>query len=68
MAMETQTKLGVGSALACVGAVGIVVGGLLGAGQLGRPWAFLVGFVLGVAAGIGCVLAISGLAERRAAR
>lgn len=66
--METQTKLGVGAILATVGGVGIVAGALLGAGQLGRPWAFLLGFLLGVAAGIGSVLSIVGLAERRAAR
>ncbi len=66
--METQTKLAVGSILAGVGGVGIVAGALVGAGQLGRPWAFLLGFLLGVAAGIGCVLSLSGLAERRAAR
>ena len=66
--METNTKLAVGSALASLGGAGIVVGALLGAGQLGRPWSFLVGFVLGVATGIGSVLTISGLVERRALR
>ena len=63
--MNAQYKLGIGAALATLGGLAIIVGPMLGAGSLGRPWAFLAGFVAGVAAGAGAVLAVAGLLARR---
>ena len=63
--MSTPQKLGVGSALAAVGGLGIVLGPVLGWSQVGSPWAFILGFLFGVSAGVGVALAIAGLLERR---
>ena len=51
MFRDRRRKAGLGSALASLGALGIVLGPRLGATALGRPWSFLVGFGLGVVAG-----------------
>ncbi|MCU0291256.1 MAG: hypothetical protein MUF10_04605 [Thermoanaerobaculaceae bacterium] len=64
--MLAQHKLAFGATLAGLGGVAIVVGPLLGVGSLGRPWAFLAGFLAGVAAGSGAVLSLAGLLARRA--
>ena len=63
--MSTQTKIALGSVLSTLGALGIVLSVLLEWTVLPRPWGFLLGFVLGVAAGLGATLAIAGLIERR---
>ena len=65
MNMSTQTKLGLGSAMAAVAALGIVLSLLLEWSAAPRPWGFLLGFVFGVLAGLGVTLAIAGLIERR---
>lgn len=63
--MNTQNKISLGSVLAVIGGVGIAISAIFGWTSLVRPWSFLLGFVLGVAAGVGVVLAIAGLIERR---
>ena len=63
--MTSSSKLGLGAVLAVVGGAGIVLGLILGVGDLGRPWSFLLGFVLGITSGIGVALSISGLLDRR---
>ncbi len=63
--MDWQTKTGTGALLATIGALGILLGPSLGAADLGRPWSFLVGFAVGILAGMGVTLAISGLLDRR---
>ena len=63
--MDWRTKTGVGALLGIIGALGIILGPSLGAADLGRPWSFLVGFVMGILAGMGVTLAISGLLDRR---
>jgi len=68
MSLDTQQKLGFGSALAVIGAAGIVIGPTVGLSGLAWPWGFLLGFVFGILAGIGVVLTISGLIDRRAGR
>jgi predicted ABC-type sugar transport system permease subunit len=65
MNMNTQTKLGLGSAMATVAALGIVLSLLLEWSAAPRPWGFLLGFVFGVLAGLGVTLAVTGLIERR---
>jgi len=68
MSLDTQQKLAFGSALAVIGAAGIVIGPTLGFSNLLWPWSFILGFVFGILAGIGVVLTISGLIDRRAGR
>ncbi len=63
--MSTQTKIALGSLLSTFGALGIVLSLLLKWTELPRPWDFLLGFVVGVTAGLGVTLAIVGLIERR---
>lgn len=58
-------KLSVGACLSIFGALGFVLGPTLGLSELGRPWTFLLGFTVGVIAGIGVALSVAGLAESR---
>ena len=63
--MKSETKISTGALLAAIGSVGIILGSLLGVPDLARPWGFLAGFALGLIAGLGATLSISGLYERR---
>lgn len=63
--MKSEKKISVGAFLAAVGSVGVILGFLLGAQNLAEPWSFLVSFALGVSAGLGVALSVSGLLERR---
>jgi len=65
MNISTQTKIALGSVLATVGALGMVLSLLMGWSAAPRPWGFLLGFVVGVIAGLGATLSVSGLIERR---
>ncbi len=65
MNMSTQTKIALGSVLATFGALGMVLSLLLEWSAAPRPWGFLLGFVVGVLAGLGATLSVSGLIERR---
>jgi len=62
--LTTQQKLGLGSCLACVGGLSVLLMLLLDP-NLGRPWSFLVGFAIGLLSALGAGLALVGLAERR---
>ena len=64
-AMHTQQKIPLGAALASIAGTGIALSSIFGWTSLVRPWGFLVGFVLGVAAGAGVVMAIAGLLDHR---
>lgn len=68
MNLGPQQKLGLGSSLAVSGGIGIVIGALAGWSSFDRPWGFLLGFALGVLAGMGATLVISGLIDRRRGR
>ena len=68
MGLSGQTKSGLGAALATMGALVIVLSLLLGWYSNPSPWVPLLGFVAGIAAGVGVTLAISGLLERRHGR
>lgn len=68
MNMSTQTKIALGSVLATVGALGMVLSLLLGWSAAPRPWGFLLGLLVGVLAGLGATLSVSGLIERRRGR
>ncbi|MEJ2318099.1 MAG: hypothetical protein P8Y10_13965 [Gemmatimonadales bacterium] len=63
--MDARQKTSIGSALAAMAGAGITLTAILDWTSLGRPWGFLLGFVLGVAAGAGAALAIAGLLELR---
>jgi hypothetical protein len=63
--LGTTAKLGAGTVLSVLGGIGGALAPTLGATALGRPWSFLAGFVFGLMAGTGVVLAISGLIERK---
>jgi predicted ABC-type sugar transport system permease subunit len=63
--MNTRQKLGLGSVFATFGALGIVLSMMLEWTALPRPWGFLLGFILGVATGLGVLLSIKGLLEHR---
>ena len=63
--MPSRTKLGLGGALSGAGGLGMVLGSILGASALPRPWSFLVGFTVGILAGMGVSLALAGLIEGR---
>lgn len=66
--MEANQRLGAGAILAVLGGLGTALGATLGVATLGEPWSFFVGFVAGVATGIGVALAVSGLLQVRHAR
>ena len=66
--MNPQQKISLGAALASLAGTGIALSSIFGWTSLVRPWDFLVGFVFGVAAGAGVVLAIVGLMEHRRAK
>jgi hypothetical protein len=65
--MSTQTKIALGSVLAALGALMIVLSLLLEWTAAPSPWDLLLGFVVGVITGFGATLAIAGLVERRRA-
>jgi hypothetical protein len=58
-------KLGIGACMAGIGALGAVLGSMLGLTELGRPWNLLLGFTVGVITGMGVALSIAGLAGLR---
>lgn len=65
MKLSSRQKLGLGSPLTVIGAIGIVVGPVAGWSDFDRPWSFLMGFGFGVSAGLGVALCVSGLIDRR---
>jgi len=60
--------MALGSALASIGGLLIILSPLLGFYSIPHPWASLLGFVTGLLAGVGTALAIGGLIERRRER
>jgi hypothetical protein len=63
--MKKNTKLYLGSALSAVGGVLIIFVVFKGAPEWGNPWTFLAGLLNGIVAGIGVVLVISGLTDKK---
>jgi len=63
--MTTNHRLQLGAALACCGAIGMLLAPRFGMTLLGRPWSFIVGFLIGISAGLGAALSVYGLLERR---
>ena len=63
--MDARKKAGIGAALAGLGAIGFTIGPTLGLADPARPWSFLIGFVVGIVAGLGATLAVAGLLEMR---
>lgn len=66
--MSAHAKMALGSTLATVASLGIVLSLLLGWYETAGPWAFLLGFVNGLLAGLGATLAVAGLIEHRRGR
>ena len=66
--MPSSSKLALGSLLAVIGGLGMILGPTVGASALPVPWSFLAGFVAGLAGGLGMALTIFGLLERRQGR
>ena len=60
-ALSAEQKLAIGSMLAIVGAIVVVLAPRLGWTQLDRPWSFLIGLLGGITAGAGVPLSICGL-------
>lgn len=54
-------KLGIGALMATLGGLMMILGPAIGLTDLGRPWTFLAGFLVGVIAGTGAALSIVGL-------
>jgi hypothetical protein len=50
--------------MAVVGAVCTVVAPVLGGTDIGGPWPFVIGFLVGVITGTGAALTVYGLATR----
>ena len=63
--MSTTARLRLGAALAVTGAMGMLLAPSIGLSLRGRPWSFIVGFFVGVSAGCGVALSISGLIQLR---
>jgi hypothetical protein len=63
--LTAERRLGIGSLLSIVGAVGIVLIPLLDWTRIESPWVFWLGFLFGVSAGSGVALVVSGLIGRR---
>ena len=62
--MKRNRKLQIGSILAIFGGLGIILTPFLGGTALDRPWSFIVGFFVGMIAGMGGVLSVFGLLEK----
>jgi hypothetical protein len=68
MTGNTQTKMALGSALASIAGLGIVLSPILGWSGAPEPWGFLLGLAFGILAGLGVTLAVSGLIDYRRGR
>jgi hypothetical protein len=62
--MKTQTEIALGSFLATLGALGVVLPLVLGWSPQ-RPWSVVFGFAAGLSAGLGTALSLAGLVERK---
>jgi hypothetical protein len=62
--MKRTKALAVGSSLAVIGGLGIALGPSFGFTGLPDPWSFIVGFAVGVVAGIGVGLSVWGLSRK----
>ena len=66
--MNARTKLGLGSPLACLGGLALVLVPLMGWTFLMGPWSFAIGLMVGITTGAGVALSIMGLIEQRMER
>ena len=65
---DARKRMAIGSALASIAALGIVLSAILGWSGATQPWGFLLGLVLGILVGLGATLTVSGLLEYRRER
>jgi hypothetical protein len=68
LSISSHAKIALGSALAAVGGLLMVLSPMVGWYSFPGPWDFLLGFATGLFAGTGSALAIKGLVERRRER
>lgn len=61
--MNSRKRLAVGSVLAVIGALALVLLPSLNLIPEKSPWDFMLGFAVGITAGLGTALAIYGLLE-----
>lgn len=61
----SHRQLGIGAALATLGGAGTALAPNTLASQIGEPWKFLAGFLVGICAGVGVALSVSGLLNYR---
>lgn len=66
--MDARQKTAIGAVLDTLAGVGIALSIVFGWTSIDRPWGFLLGFLLGLASGLGTVLVISGLLGMRKGR
>jgi hypothetical protein len=66
--MKARTKLGLGSPLACLGGLALVLVPLMGWTFVMGPWSFAIGLMVGITTGAGVALSITGLIEQRMER
>ena len=64
---STQARIGLGSVLSSLGTLVMVFSLLLGWTAAPSPWDFVLGLTTGVLAGVGVVLVVHGLIQRRRA-
>ena len=65
---DAQKRMAIGSALASLAALVIVLSLILGWSSAAQPWGFLLGLVLGILVGLGATMTVSGLVEYRRER
>ena len=63
--MKLKNKIAIGSFLAIIGALGIILGPVFKLTELDNPWSFILGFLTGLTAGLGAALTVSGFISRR---
>jgi hypothetical protein len=65
LSISSHAKIALGSALATVSGLLMVLSPIVGWYSFPSPWNFVLGFATGLFAGTGSALAIKGLVERR---
>lgn len=65
MMEDARKRMALGAALASMAGLFIVLSAVVGWSGAAQPWGFLLGLILGILAGLGATLTVSGLIEYR---